>query len=128
MMIIKYRVYDNLNKNWVSNILLCPDGKLLYCDTKIEAYLDQSCFTVQMWTGLQDKNGKDIYEGDILNANWTGKYEDEYSIVKYTEAYSGLQFCEIDKDGNLFDFYGGISHEYKIVVGNIFENPKLLEK
>lgn len=83
--------------------------------------------TVGEFTGLTDRNGKDIYEGDIVNID--GKY------TRYV-VYSGehTAFCAmryIDKQqseftGTLGDGYGNYKRQYE-VVGNIYDNPELLE-
>ena len=75
---------------------------------------------LQQFTGYQDQIGGDVYEGDILEED----YDDKRTVVRWSKAYSGFQWCEheLDEDEPT-DFYGGISQlEYKTIVGNIFEN------
>ena len=96
----------------------------------IDAYLLRTTFLedieLMQYTGIKDKNGKEIYEGDIL------KYKFPYdrrlkhvSLVKFieTEASFGLK----DIYGNEIPLYRITANNYFEVIGNIYENPELLE-
>ena len=68
---------------------------------------------VEQFTGLHDKNGKEIYEGDIVT-DGVGKYK-----IIYDLKLAGYQpYCIFRDD----------PENYCEVIGNIYENPELLEK
>lgn len=77
-------------------------------------------------TGLKDKNGKEIFEGDILCDEGL-EQEDEfvYVTVSYRE---GMWVC--DQITDELCGYGGALNEFNddySIIGNIYENPELLE-
>lgn len=90
-----------------------------------KVYRDMSKVVLMQYTGLKDMNGKEIYEGDIV------KFAD---VVGYVEYYLGSYIIKV-RDGygsfyDFFDFYnekGDLVEELE-VIGNIYENPELLEK
>ena len=92
--------------------------------------------TVGQFTGLADKNGKKIFEGDIVKYNlWDDKFD--YCEVKFgyfyaaMDSYNGgpaLGFYLADINGKADDI-GFFVNLYKFVevIGNIHDNPELLE-
>ena len=82
----------------------------------------------EQFTGMTDVNGKDIYEGDIIEfygANKKIKVKKEFGIIVYKADRYGAGFNSIIQ--NKERGYGGINIAQDIVVGNVHENPELLE-
>jgi len=93
------------------------------------------------FTGLTDKNGKEIYEGDILTCNPRSRVnliiefgwsQEDVGCNIYSDCYRGRSygFClrySDEKKGSILSSDQKIHEEYK-VIGNIYENPELLNK
>lgn len=89
----------------------------VYNDYDLLVNLTDQDYTIQQCTGLKDKNGKLIYEGDIL--------EREPRRHFYTVLYSSYRFvARSSNTGTHYDL--SVPQVYKII-GNIFEDPELVE-
>lgn len=74
--------------------------------------------TVGQYTGLKDRNGKEIYEGDIVSIIT------DCAAFLYKIVFDKGCFCMADKEGDIWDV---ITEEGIEVIGNIHDNPELLE-
>ena len=70
-------------------------------------------YELMQFTGLKDKKGKEIYEGDIITTIY-----DTNGIIVFN--YSGFEIKETDSFRNI--------NSVDKIIGNIFENPELLTK
>ncbi|MEX6742188.1 YopX family protein [Lactiplantibacillus plantarum] len=119
---IKFRAWDKVQKVMMvpRDIQTDSDGNIFYVEAMgpdgeyDEGDLD--VFKLEQFTGLKDVNGKDIYEGDILENR---KYR---SIVKFA---SGKFLADLIETIQTFDLIGE-THGSK-VIGNVHDNPELLE-
>jgi uncharacterized phage protein (TIGR01671 family) len=124
---IKFRAWHTRLNQWVYFTLEdALYGKVFSYDrSKWWDIEDVSALTNESrFTGLLDKNGVEIWEGDIYCAG-TGRYKHNYLVVWDT----------LIEHGEGDDFETGIGFnvspdmkEYIQVIGNVYENPYLLEK
>ena len=80
-------------------------------------YNNVSCGAVMQYTGLTDKKGADIYEGDIVKDSFGG-----VSVVSWC-SNSASFYCKYSDDGLGMDEFGSLLE----VIGNIYENPELMD-
>ena len=92
-------------------------------------------YVVQQYTGLKDKNGKEIYEGDIIKATRKWSFNCDVGDVFVVEYNSETASYGLLPDGcvvkPLYENFADLTRRKSLsceIIGNIFENSELLEK
>lgn len=113
---IRFRAWDKKH-----NKMLDWEHYPLFSD-QFRLILDDPDYDIMQYTGLKDKNGKEIYEGDVFKDS-----DDEMVIVEYKIDVAGFDpFC--DSFENCGHCGSGKCSENIEVLGNIYENPELLKE
>ena len=87
-------------------------------------------YVLMQSTGLKDKNGVEIFEGDVVLFSVSDGFDhlvDEKAIVQTSECHSGLICKLVDLDLEYRIYYDPVFHTDYEVIGNIYENSELLE-
>ena len=125
-MIPRYRAWDTTNKEMFKDTFsITESGQVVVVEQEDVMcppdYVFVDNLVIMQSTGLKDKNGKEIFEGDIVKMS-----KDVYSEPTYYEVvrhYGGAYRLESKQHGcELW-----LRHTDCEVVGNVYENPELLE-
>lgn len=131
-MISRFRAWDKIHKTMyeVDDIMSIDFGKseisvktLFFERTN---HYDFDDVVLMQSTGLTDKNGKEIFEGDILSIETDEenvKVEVSWDSERALFVFESKKYSEKEALGELFE---DNSYPFKII-GNIYENPELLE-
>ncbi len=124
----KFRVWDKSSKQWENSTVL----EVIHGDGILRSILDFDLenSVVQQYTGLLDKNGKEIYEGDIIRTGYENQYGSFYYnyLVVYnskTCVFEGLM-SEDQKSIGIRITHNVVDNIE--ILGNIFENSELLKQ
>lgn len=128
---IKFRAWDKKKKSMI------PHGRLFSLDCSNEYpflalangfYADEFSVEVMQFTGLRDKNGKEIYEGDYLRCKKYvgGNFVEHCYELGYVEFLHGA-FGLHRKQGFYRPFKDWLEDYELEVIGNIYEHPELFK-
>ena len=146
---IKFRAWDNIKGKMIANSKDAAyddaywDGLYMSEYDMLARLLSSKKWTYMQYTGLKDVNGKEIYEGDILEV--VNLEEESYYWTGYENGMKGkliissnFCLCLLDEDGEHIEHWNDGNHstgfsgfsdyasEHIKVLGNIYENKELL--
>lgn len=125
MRVIKFRAWDSENRQMLDvqelNFEDCfYGGEMQIKTTMYNDYFDYREMPLMQYTGLKDKNGKEIYEGDIVKLGTYTK-----GVVEYSNKYA--QFIIINTKTIEYECEPLGDYEKIEVIGNRYDNPELLK-
>ena len=128
---IKFRCWDTENKEMLEVQELdyedSYNGQPMIRTTMYSDYFDTEDMILMQYTGLKDKNGKEIYEGDIVKFRFKDDREEFPDLIGYIEYQTTFTAFRIMSNQGSFKI--DITEiKFIEVIGNIYENPKLLEE
>lgn len=92
---------------------------------------DYETIELMQYTGLKDKNGREVYDGDIVNA-WSQVYKGRFEVKWRQEGSSCWILYPAWKNNEFWKIHGTLHEDGQFydkgleVIGNIYENPELL--
>lgn len=120
--VFKFRVWEKPGEFLGSKPKMIDDLHVTLNNGSLNNVLDNSAYEFMQYTGCIDKNGKEIYEGDIVRDTTT---DSVWAVTWNAEAAGWTD--QQDNDNNYsYGLYKSLEHCME-VIGNIYENPDLLQ-
>jgi uncharacterized phage protein (TIGR01671 family) len=120
--ISKCRVYDEKYRTWIKEpLMIYPDEPIV-----------KQGHTIQWWTGVKAKGDIDLYEGDIVRTQSEPTMSSIFGSCIYTRGVvtwlrEGFCICQSYVGGDELSNYVNCGSCDLEIIGNIFDNPELLE-
>ena len=135
---MKFRAWNEALGKMEDNVFPISATEYYCIDTKYNSILKRRTGKVLQYTGLKDKNGKEIYEGDIIEFNTDGvvfRFPVEWGEYDDGEYIGGLEcwmvgktpLSSLIKDEVAIYAPAFFADDGVKVIGNVFENPELLD-
>lgn len=116
---IKFRAWDTIGEYMYANAHGGIETR--HGVTHFEEVIGNQLLILMQYTGLKDKNGKEIYEGDVV------KYKDDKDGVRAVLWSDKIGAFVIGRFNTVGTSLLGLYFEEMEIIGNIYENPELLE-
>ena len=120
---LKFRAWDKENKEMTDSMsITIHNGQIYRSKLNVtENYIIMQC------TGLKDKNGKLIYEGDIIEDDHGNNYLVDFRNRSFVAVHSPKTRSEMEGECKWDYLYDFEVHTRPEIIGKIYENPELVE-
>ena len=130
---IKFRAWDKVHECYLYDVQGAYDtlsgcvkyengDNAVYDEECFAGFLDNDQYVVEQYTGLHDKNGREIYEGDVLDIGL--RNQDDKPVIAPVSYETYAAGYVLDNGGN--GIWQRLTEDCE-VIGNIFEDKQLLE-
>ena len=132
-MIPKFRAWDSAKKEMFKDTFaITESGQVVVVEqefvTSTPDYIFVEHLVIMQSTGLKDKNGKEIFEGDVVRMR-NPRDRRQIGMFQVVRVANSPMLGLLDKKltTEIFNLYEHMRNYYEII-GNIYENPELLEE